>query len=50
MQTKIEEEKRKQRCTMSIEELIRTEIHDAADEYRKKEREELAHFLDSRAG
>ena len=34
---------------MSVEALIRTQIHDAAEEYRKKEREELHAFLDRRA-
>ena len=50
MENKIEEEKRRQRCTMTIEELLKTEIYDAVDERRKKEREELARFMDTRAG
>ena len=33
-----------------MEDLIRTEIHETADEIRKKEREELVHFLAERAG
>lgn len=36
LELKIEEEKRKLRCTMSIQELIRTEVHNAADEARKQ--------------
>ena len=50
MEEKIEEEKRRLRCTMPLEDLIRTEVHEAADEVRKKQREELQHFLGTRAG
>jgi len=35
---------------MSLQELVETEVHRAADEYKKKQRDELANFLDTRAG
>ena len=50
LELKIEEEKRKLRCTMSIQELIRTEVHNAAEEARKQQRIELKQFLDTRGG
>ena len=50
LELKIEEEKRKLRCTMSIQELITTQVHNAADEAKKQQRLELKQFLDTRGG
>ena len=38
------------RSQMSIQELIRTEVHQKADEAAKKQREELKNFLKTRGG
>ena len=46
MKDNIESERRKARATMSIDELIKTEVHDKADEAVKKEREQLKTFLE----
>ena len=35
---------------MPLEELLATEVHAAAEDYRQKQREELATFLNTRAG
>lgn len=35
---------------MSLQELIETEVHTAADAFKKQQREELEQFLDMRAG
>ena len=50
MRDKIECEQRKQRATMSIDDLIKTTIHKQQDDIARKQREELKTFLDTRAG
>jgi len=35
---------------MSIEELIKTEVHQAADDFKNQQRKELKEFLDKRGG
>lgn len=50
-QEALEEEARRRRCTASLEQLLAEEVHgESREEVRKKQREELARFLDARAG
>ena len=50
IQEEIDDERRRRRSTMSLQELVETEVHSAADEFKKKQREDLAKFLDMQAG
>lgn len=47
MKQRIEEEKRKLRSTMTLQELLKTEVHEAGEEARKKQHGELKSFLNN---